>query len=274
MQQPPWLSRLIALLLIGSLLLMIGPFLLIGIGLLLGVILFGAFTRGGFGVFSVMRGAQSETTRQTFFETTFLLMGCIAKCDGRISEQEIAITEQLMARMGLGAEHRQQAITLFKQGADPSFDLDAQLARFVSDCGSHPALRQMLLMFLFSTAAADGGLAPAEHAMVQKIALGIGFSQAGFEQMLRMFAAQDSFSQAPGMPPRANALAEAYAALGIEPGTDDRAAKQAYRRLMSQYHPDKLIAEGMPEDMVKMATERTQEIQNAWELIRKARGIS
>ena len=47
----------------------------------------------------------------------------------------------------------------------------------------------------------------------------------------------------------------------------------AWRRLMSQYHPDKLIAEGMPEDMVKMATERTQEIQSAWEQVRKARGL-
>jgi DnaJ like chaperone protein len=49
--------------------------------------------------------------------------------------------------------------------------------------------------------------------------------------------------------------------------------KHAYRKLMSQYHPDKLIAEGVPEDMVRMATERTQEIQNAWELVRKARGL-
>ena len=68
-------------------------------------------------------------------------------------------------------------------------------------------------------------------------------------------------------------LADAYTALGTTESASDRDVKQAYRRLMSQYHPDKLIAEGMPEDMVKMATERTQEVQNAWEQVRKARGL-
>ena len=68
-------------------------------------------------------------------------------------------------------------------------------------------------------------------------------------------------------------LADAYAALGVAESASDAEVKKAWRRLMSQYHPDKLIAEGMPEDMVKMATERTQEIQSAWEQVRKARGL-
>ncbi len=76
-----------------------------------------------------------------------------------------------------------------------------------------------------------------------------------------------------GAPPAAHSLADAYEALGVTETAGDREVKQAYRRLMSQYHPDKLIAEGMPEDMVKMATERTQEIQAAWEQVRRARGL-
>ena len=88
-----------------------------------------------------------------------------------------------------------------------------------------------------------------------------------------MFSAQEHFSGAKSATPDTRSLADAYAALGVEESTSDRDVKQAWRRLMSQYHPDKLIAEGMPEDMVKMATERTQDIQNAWEQVRKARGI-
>lgn len=264
MQRPTWLARAI-----GA---AIGIFLAGPIGLLLGLLI-GYFVDQAHALRASFTPGL-DTARTTFFETTFTLMGRIAKSDGRVSEQEVAVTEQLMGRMGLSAEHRREAIALFKRGATPEFAVDAQIERFVTDCGAHPNLRHMLLMFLFSTAAADGELASAEHELLARIAARIGFSPAAFEQLMRMFSAQDSFGQAPGAPSRTHGLAEAYAALGVEETADDRAVKHAYRRLMSQYHPDKLIAEGMPEDMVRMATERTQEIQNAWELIRKSRGIS
>jgi DnaJ like chaperone protein len=263
MQRPPWLGRAIGA---GIGWLLIGPF-----GALLGLVI-GYFVDQAHAVRAAITPGL-DAARNTFFETAFTLMGRIAKSDGRVSEQEVAVTEQLMGRMGLSAEHRKEAIALFKRGAAPEFAVDAQLERFMADCGAHPNLRHMLLMFLFSTAAADGALDSAEHALLSRIATRIGFSAAAFEQLLRMFSAQDAFSQAPGAPARAHELKDAYAALGVSEDTDDRAVKHAYRRLMSQYHPDKLIAEGMPEDMVRMATERTQEIQNAWELVRKARGI-
>jgi DnaJ like chaperone protein len=269
-----WLARLLGALL-GALLLAVIIAGSVGFGaiiLLLGLL---AVAFGGGRMRGAWRvsGATGDAARKTFFESAFTLMGRVAKCDGRISEQEIQVTEQLMVRMGLTPEHRQQAIGLFKQGAEPAFDVESQLARFMQHCGAHANLRHMLLMFLFSTAAADGALSGPEHALLQQVAARLGFSAAAFEQLLRMFNAQDGFAEPPGAVPRAHALADAYAALGIRENVSDREAKQAYRRLMSQYHPDKLIAEGMPADMVKMATERTQEIQNAWELIRKARGI-
>ena len=264
MERPAWLGRAIGAGI--GLFLLHSPFLaLIGFGI-------GWFADQASALRRTM-GPGLDAARNAFFETTFTLMGRIAKSDGRVSEQEIAVTEQLMARMGLSAAHRQEAIALFKRGAADDFALDAQLDAFVAHCGAHLNLRHMLLMFLFSTAAADGALDAAERALLERIAVRIGFSQAAFEQLLGMFSAQDAFSRAPGAPSRAQGLAEAYAALGVTENDDDRAVKQAYRRLMSQYHPDKLIAEGMPEDMVRMATERTQEIQNAWELVRKSRGL-
>jgi len=179
-----------------------------------------------------------------------------------------------MTRLGLSAEHRKEAIALFKRGAATGFDIDAQLREFSLHCGSHANLRQMLMVFLFNTATADGSISPEEHALLRRVALAAGFSEQQFEQLLRMFTAQDQFSGGrAGATPRPDALAQAYAALGVDAGMSDREVKHAYRKLMSQYHPDKLIAEGVPEDMVRIATERTQEIQNAWELVRKARGL-
>lgn len=263
MQRPPWLGKLI-----GA---VIGYVTLGAFGLVLGLFL-GHLADA---VHRVRRlfGPALQAVQGAFFETTFTLMGRVAKCDGRISEHEIAVTEQLMVRMGLSADHRQQAIGFFKRGAAPDFDVDGQLDAFMVACSSHPNLRQMLLVFLFSTAFADGSVSDPEHELLRRVAARIGYSGGAFEQLFAMFRAQERFSGAPGTPEPERSLADAYAALGIPDSASDREAKHAYRKLMSQYHPDKLIAEGMPEDMVKMATERTQEIQNAWEQIRSARGI-
>ena len=66
-------------------------------------------------------------------------------------------------------------------------------------------------------------------------------------------------------------LKDAYRLLGVSDGASDAELKKAYRRLMSQHHPDKLVAKGLPEQMVKDATEKTQQIKAAYELIRKSR---
>ena len=77
----------------------------------------------------------------------------------------------------------------------------------------------------------------------------------------------------PGFTPRsvAGQLDDAYAALGVAASASDKEVKQAYRKLMSQHHPDKLAAQGVPEDMMKVATEKAQEIQAAYDLIKTAR---
>ena len=66
-------------------------------------------------------------------------------------------------------------------------------------------------------------------------------------------------------------LEDAYAVLEISRDSNDREIKKAYRRMMSRPHPDKLVARGLPEEMMKLATKKTQEIQTAYELIKKSR---
>ncbi|NND89576.1 MAG: DnaJ domain-containing protein, partial [Granulosicoccus sp.] len=65
---------------------------------------------------------------------------------------------------------------------------------------------------------------------------------------------------------------DAYKALGVEPGDDKATIKRAYRRLMSQHHPDKLVSQGLPEEMIKLATDKTQNIQKAYERIKESKG--
>jgi len=215
-------------------------------------------------------GEALQQAQTLFFKTVFNLLGHIAKADGHISEVEIKLTEAYMDKMGLTPEHKREAIRLFKEGASPEFNLQEALDAYRYLGSRSPNLSQMLLVYLINLAMIDGALDAKEVEILQQVAEGIGFSRVAFEQLLRMVGAQNSFAQ--NQQNRPNELALAYEALGVTAEASDADIKKAYRKLMSQYHPDKLIGQGLPADMIQAATERAQEIQAAYDLIKKTRG--
>ena len=238
--------------------------------------LFGLFVGGFFDRMRAygsggMNPLQNALRQAVFLETVFISMGKLAKADGQVSEGEIAHVEQFMQKLGMTAEHRSQAIALFKRGADPAFDIEATCKRFMAICGHTKHLKQVLLVYLIVMALADGHFHPAEEALLADIAARLGYDQAAFRQLLDMVLNQSHF--AGGQANTASALDDAYKALGVTKDSSDAEIKRAYRKLMSQYHPDKLIGQGVPEDMIAMATEQTKEIQLAHDLIKKSRNI-
>jgi len=218
-----------------------------------------------------MNPLQNALRQTVFIETMFLSMGKLAKADGRVSEDEIAHVEVLMQKLGMTAEHRIQAIALFKRGAEPAFEIESTYARFMSVCGRTKHLKQVLLVYLIVMALADRHIHPAEEAVLADIAVRLGYDQATFKHLMDMVLNQSHF--AGGQPNTAAALDDAYKALGVTKDNTDQEIKRAYRKLISQYHPDKLIGQGLPEDMIAMATEQTKEIQLAHDLIKQTRNI-
>jgi DnaJ like chaperone protein len=243
------------------------------LGAIIGFIV-GYFFDKGFAPFTTFGSrAHLAEVERVFFTTVFTVMGHLAKADGRISEEEISDAERLMANLGLSADHRREAIELFRRGAAPEFLLEPQIEAFLHQCAGRPDLKNLLLEYLLSLALADGVLHADEQALLRRVAVALGFSPAQFDQFLEMLQAQQQFQQrgAGAAAPPASALTDAYRALGVAPEASDREVKTAFRRLMSQHHPDKLIAQGVPADMVKLATEKTQEIQAAYDLIERSR---
>jgi len=214
---------------------------------------------------------QNALRQAVFLETVFISMGKLAKADGHVSQDEIDHVEQFMQKLGMTESHRSQAIALFRQGADPAFDIDATYTRFMAVCGNTRHLKQVLLVYLIVMSLADGHFHPAEEALLAGIATRLGYDQAAFQQLLDMVQNQSHF--AGGQAGSASALDDAYKALGVTKDSSDAEIKRAYRKLMSQYHPDKLIGQGVPEDMIAMATEQAQEIQLAHDLIKQHRNI-
>ncbi|MDE2366520.1 MAG: co-chaperone DjlA [Betaproteobacteria bacterium] len=213
----------------------------------------------------------SAHRQSVFIETVFIMMGKLAKVDGRISQDEIAHVEDFMQKLGMTPEHRQQAIALFKQGAAPDFDFEPQLNEFMAVCGHTNSLKQMLLVYLTVMAIADGRLDAAEESFLRNCALHLGYDQVAFKQLLDMVLNQSRF--AGGQVTSPTALDDAYKALGVTKESTDQEIKRAYRKLMSQYHPDKLMGQGLPEDMIKVATAQAQEVQVAYDLIKKSRNM-
>lgn len=215
----------------------------------------------------------SSAHRQSvFLETVFILMGKLAKADGHISQDEIEHTEQLFGKLGLSAEHRQQAIALFKQGAATDFDHAPQLKEFMAACGHTHSLKQMLLVYLIVLALSDGNIDPAEERLLTDVAEHLGYDQSAFRRMLDMVLNQSHFAGSPQA--SASAIDDAYKALGVSKESSDQEIKRAYRKLMSQYHPDKLMGQGVPQDMIAVATQQAQEVQVAYDLISKSRSPS
>lgn len=210
--------------------------------------------------------------QNVFLKTVFTLMGKLAKADGHISQDEINHVEKLITRLGLKSENRQQAIDYFKTGSRPNYDMGPLLAEFLVVCGQTRNLKQVLISYLVGMALSDGVIDGDEEKQLRHIALKLGFNAIEFDQLIRMIKGQDHFSQSHTT--SASTIDDAYAALGVTAADSDQTIKQAYRSLISKYHPDKLIGQGLPEDMIKEATERSQEIQAAHDMIKKYRKAS
>lgn len=214
-----------------------------------------------------------ERIQTAFFSATFAVMGRLAKADGRVTEDEIRNANQVMDRMGLTLAQRRMAQRLFNQGKAPDFPLDPVLDQLRQVCRRRHSLLRMFLEIQLQTALADGAMNPSERALLEHVAMRLGFDRRELAALEEMARAEARFRQGPQHQIRRMSLADAYAVLGVDVDTDPVEIKKAYRRLMSQHHPDKLVSKGLPEEMIKVANEKTQEVKAAWEVVREARKL-
>ncbi|MFC0267480.1 co-chaperone DjlA [Kushneria aurantia] len=212
-------------------------------------------------------GKLAERQRQ-FLSSTFAVMGAMSRADGEVSESERKSAEAVFDRLNLAGEQRDKARSDFQRGQRSDFDLDAELARLRQVVGVQRGLLQVFFQVQLAALAADGRVDDAERDMLLRIARGLGCSQ---EELDRLEAMLSGAAAGGGTHESAQPLEEAYRTLGVSSQASDAELKRAYRRLMSENHPDKLAGKGMPESMRRMAEQRTSEIGNAYDRIRQAR---
>lgn len=245
------------------------------VGAFVGALLGHQFDRGlaERGLRDASGGMHDDDRRRVFFETTFLVMGRLAKADGRVSEEEIQAARAVMHRMHLTPEAVRQAIALFTRGKQSGFDIDEQVRALRRACGHQPDLVRAFVEIQLELGLSKGTIKPRERELLWRVAAGLGVSRVELAQLEAVLHAQRSFRGRVRRHRGADELAQAYKALGLEPNATDREVKLAYRRLMNQHHPDKLAARGLPDAMLEVAKERTSEIGKAYDVIKARRGL-
>jgi DnaJ like chaperone protein len=222
------------------------------------------------------RAPDSMSISDEFFRTTFELMGHVAKSDGRVSEAEIDAARRLMQELKLGANEINIAIACFRAGKSSAYDAELGIERLREACGQRHDLLRAFMELQLRAALAGNGLSPPARAILTRAAERLGMSGLEFAYMeASLRARQRAYGASAGARPAAGAgsLAECYAELEVDSNISDQEVTKAYRRQMSRHHPDKLVANGLPESMAQMAKEKTQRIQEAYEGIRTARGM-
>jgi len=236
-----------------------------------------------------------DRIKMSFFTATFSVVGYIAKTDGRVDKSEIALAEAIMSSMNLDSDLRAAAIKLFNEGKQEGFDAEALVLQFRQECQRRTNLYRMFVEILIQAALADGVMSAEEEEALLRVAGVLGFSQYSFKQLEMLVRFSMGMGQTHGDDGRGHRSAQgrrqssgqrrqapqdsgrfsvrdAYKVLGVESSDNKATVKRAYRRLMSQHHPDKLVAKGLPEEMIRLATDKTQHIQKAYELVKEAKG--
>lgn len=235
---------------------------------------------------------KSKITRQSLFmQTTFAVLGNLSKAKGRVTESDIALASDLMQQMQLDDANRRLAQEAFTRGKQADFPIRQVIREFRLGCGQRADLLRMFLHIQIQAAFADTHLHENEKDVLYVVAEELGLSRFQLEQILAMEFASRQFSQhaqqqggysqgnyqyrqhqSQGYQSSGPTVEDAYKVLGVSANDDRDTVKRAYRRLMNENHPDKLVAKGLPKEMLEMAKEKAQQIQAAYDLICKAKG--
>ncbi len=243
------------------------------IGSAVGVLLGHQFDRGAARLLPAKgrAGFGSARIQQIFFQTTFGVMGHIAKSDGRVSESEIRAARLVMHSMRLSPAQVKSAIEHFSAGKDLKYPVAERLERLNDQLRNRTDLVRAFMEIQMQAMLVAGPIDKTKRELLWRVARELGMGRVELAQIEALVRAQQHRAESGGrggLP-----LEQAYRVLGLEQDCADQEVKTAYRRLMNQHHPDKLVARGLPESMIPVAEEKTHEIRAAYERIKTQRAF-
>ena len=223
--------------------------------------------------------ADSLAVGEHFFRSAFRVMGHVAKADGRVSESVIAAARAVMSDLRLNDHQVRTAIDHFNSGKQPEFNLASELRSLANVARGRPALMRTFMEIQVRAALSGNNMEGPARQLLGYAANRLNVSMVELSQIeavlrIRSGTFRQQYSQQTARSSAVEQLTQAYSVLECTATSSDSEVVKAYRRQLSRNHPDKLKANGLPDSMIEHAKQRTQQIIEAYELIKTKRGLS
>ena len=200
----------------------------------------------------------AEQTQATYFISLFSILGKLSKIDGVVSTEEVAVVDGFINNLPMSDREKQFARQIFNEAKNSQYSIEDFAIQLYQTTGAQPALLLSFLDLLFQIAAADGKFHPAEETALKKIRDIFNVSNKQFEDIKAVYFKDfDKY----------------YKMLNCTPESSNEEIKASYKKLVKEFHPDKIISKGLPEEFIDFASKRFQEIHENYEKIRQERNF-
>ena len=202
-------------------------------------------------------GANQQTRQVAFTMAVIVLSAKMAKADGVVTREEVDAFKRVFH---IPPEEMSCVGKLFDEAREDSQGFQPYAEQIAQMFAREPAVLEELLHGLFHIARADGVVHPAELDFLARVSVIFGFSERDFERLRASYSTHQK--------------ADPYEILGVRNNASDSEVKTAYRKLIVENHPDKLMAQGLPQEFIDLANEKMVAINSAYDMIKKQRGLN
>ncbi len=232
------------------------------LGAIAGAAIGHAFDTGGQSYHTAERArlSQGEEVQFTFFVAAFSMLAKLAKADGRVSKEEIDAIENFMVYdLNLDPASRRLATNIFHAAIESQDNFNDFAAQFYSLFRTQYQMLDLMIDILLRVSVADGTLSQSEEKLILSAVRIFNFSDEKYKKLKSRYIKD---------------FEKYYAILECNRNDSNEHIKKQYRKLVSDYHPDKIASKGLPEEFTKFANDKFREIKEAYEVIKKERGIA
>jgi len=206
------------------------------------------------------RLSQGEEDQFTFFIAAFSMLAKLAKADGRVAKEEIDSIESFMASdLNLNVESRGHAISIFNAAVESTDTFQDFALQFYHRFQTQPRLLELMIDILIRVSVADGIFSESEEALILTAVKIFNFSDEQYGKLKSQYIRD---------------IDRYYAVLGSSRRDSYDQIKKKYRKLVMDYHPDTIASKGLPEEFTKFANGKFREIQEAYEVVTKEKGVN
>ena len=200
----------------------------------------------------------AEQAQAAYFVSMFSILGKLAKIDGVVTRDEIAVVENFINNLPMRSGEKQFAKQVFNEAKNSRYSIEDFAIQLYQITKEQPAVLLSFFDILFQVAAADGTFHPNEEVVLKRIKDIFRISDQQFNNIKSVYFKDVDLY---------------YKRLNCTPESSNQEIKSNYKKLVKDFHPDTIVSKGLPEEFTHFATKRFRGIQEAYEKTRQERNF-